>query len=246
METVFISDNREKTAVCAAEYLAGNGYHVIINDLGGEIAAGCASVSLDLTDFERLSGFLSGIGHLHGVIIPAPPQRRISIEEAGDPDWDEGMREGALSSIILTHAAGEIMSKNGCGSLIYLGSIHAEKPTGCSFIYSTACSAVQMLCREAALDYGSMGVNCFYIQRGIMEHDLYHKSKYSNIYSRPECRYPKKRIPPPDSLNGLIYFLLSDNAAPLNGSDLRADEGYVMYYGNHPDRITGGKKRDRH
>jgi NAD(P)-dependent dehydrogenase (short-subunit alcohol dehydrogenase family) len=241
MKTVFISDNREPAAVCAAKYLSENGYNVILNDLGGEKAEWCKQISLDLTDYTVLRRFFSEPDTSpDGVIIPAPPVRRVSIEEADDFIWEEGMRDGALSAMVLTRASGEIMAKNGHGSLIFLGSIHAEKPTGCSFIYSTACSAAQMLCREAALDFGSLGVNSFYIQRGVMEHDLMNKNDYSNVYCRPDLRYPKKRLPSPDSLNGLINFLLTDAAAPLNGSDLRADEGFVMYYGNHTDGTKSG------
>lgn len=234
MKTIFISDNREPVAVRAAEYLYESGYHVILNDLGGKKVSVCENSSLDVTDYAVLHRYFSSFKpDFCGIIIPAPPVQVISIETADESVWETSMRAGALSSIILTRSSGEIMAENGSGAIIYLGSIHAEKPTGCSYVFSTACSAVQMLCREAALDFGAEGVNCFYLQRGVMEHDLRNKNKYSNIYCRPERRYPKKRLPSEDSLNGLILFLLSDAAGPLNGADLRADEGFVMYYGNH-------------
>ncbi len=237
-KTVFISDNREPVAVYIAAHLSDMGYNVVLNDLSGKHTENCVMTSNDTTDYEKLQNYFRNLpSPLFSIIIPAPPVRRISIEEADDAVWECGMREGALSCMVLTHAAGEIMAENGTGSIIYLGSIHAEKPTGCSFIYSTACSAAQMLCREAALDFGAAGVNCFYVQRGVMEHDTGNKNRYSNIYCRPEQRYPKKRMPLPESLNGLIGFLLTDAAEPLNGADLRADEGFTMYYGNHADTL---------
>ncbi len=234
MKTIFISDNREPAAVLAAEYLHESGYHVILNDLGGKKASVCENSSLDVTDYAVLHRYFSSFSpDFYGIIIPAPPVHIVSIETADEAIWETSMRAGALSSMILTRAAGEILAENGSGVIIYLGSIHAEKPTGCSFVFSAACSAVQMLCREAALDFGAEGVNCFYLQRGVMEHDLGNKNKYTNIYCRPERRYPQKRLPSQDSLNGLILFLLTGAAGPLNGADLRADEGFVMYYGNH-------------
>ena len=45
----------------------------------------------------------------------------------------------------------------------------------------------------------------------------------------------------PKSLNPLLAYLLSPEAAPLNGSDLRADGGMTMYYGqraNEPVKAT--------
>ena len=43
------------------------------------------------------------------------------------------------------------------GSLVFLGDLHAEKPTGCAFLHSLGCAAVQMLCREAViLEHGTI------------------------------------------------------------------------------------------
>jgi hypothetical protein len=39
-------------------------------------------------------------------------------------------------------------------------------------------------------------------------------------------------------LCGLLEFLLSGDAKPLNGADIRADEGLVMFYG---DQAGGGR-----
>jgi hypothetical protein len=94
-----------------------------------------------------------------------------------------------------------------------------------------------MLCREAALDFGAKGVYAYYVQRGIQSDDLCHGNNLTNIYHATELRYPQKQLPGPDQLNGLLAFLLTDGAAPLNGADLRADSGLTLFYGHRREGV---------
>ena len=233
MECVWFTDDRDPVARAAAAYLAGRRWRVALNDLGGERVAGCERTRVDLTDADAVNGAVRSFGDaLRGVVHPAPPPVRASVEEADDALWRNAFDGGALSAMLVTAAAGECLAAAGRGAIIYLGSIHAEKPMGEGFLYSMGAAATQMLCREAALTYGANGVHCVYVQRGVMEHELANGSRFGNQYSGVALRYPKRRVPGPDSLCGLIEFLLTGAASPLNGADLRADEGYVMYYGN--------------
>lgn len=195
-----------------------------------------SETEIDVTKIDSITKFFELID-LKAVIIPTADIHPISIEDADESNWDMAFKNGALVSMLMTRAAGEhYRIKGDGGAIIYLGSIHAEKPTGGDFMYSIQCSATQMMCREAAIAYGEYNVNCFYIQRGVMEHDIEKVGQMSNIYSGTGLRYPKKKLPTPNSLNGLIEFLLTDSASPLSGSDIKADEGLTMYYGNRGGR----------
>lgn len=230
---VFISDNRSDAACAAAAHLMSLGYRVALNNRGGADIAGAESTDLDLTDDDALSAWFAGCGDaLCGVIHPAPPPVCASVASATEAEWQAAFNGGALASMMLTRTAGGRLARLGRGALIFLGSIHAEKPMGYGFLFSMGCSATQMLCREAALDLGSRGVNCFYVQCGIMENDLIHANNLTNIYHAVPLRYPKKQLPRPGSLNDLLAFLLTDGAAPLNGADLRADDGLTLFYGH--------------
>ena len=214
-----------------------------LNDLGGEHEPGCEGTRVDLTDADAVRAAMKAFGDvLWGVVHPAPPPLHASIEAADDSLWRDALDAGALSSILVTAAAGEHLAAAGRGAMIYLGSIHAEKPMGHGFLHTMGCAATQMLCREAALDYGARGVHCVYIQRGVMEHDMANRNGVSNVYSGVAMRYPQRRAPGPGSLCGLIEFLLTSAAAPLNGADLRADEGYAMYYGNQAEGYRGNDR----
>jgi len=170
--------------------------------------------------------------NMTGAILANPPAIRGSIENTTDEMWRSARDAFAAPMLDLTQKIGKILSKNKKGSIIFLNSIHAEKPIGDGFLYTAGCAAVQALCREAALIYGSYNVGCFNIMRGIVEgEESYLTSGYSPVYHSGDLRFPKERVPPAYSLNELCVFLLSKNSYILNGSDLYADEGFRMYYG---------------
>jgi NADP-dependent 3-hydroxy acid dehydrogenase YdfG len=157
---------------------------------------------------------------------------RGGIEDTTDEMWKNSRDNFVVPMLNITQVVGKILMQNQKGSIIYLNSIHAEKPIGNGFLYSTGCAAVQALCREAALIYGSRSVGCYNVMRGIIEgEELYFTSDYSSIHHNSELRFPKERMPAATALNELCAFLLGDGAYILNGSDLNADEGFRLFYG---------------
>jgi NAD(P)-dependent dehydrogenase (short-subunit alcohol dehydrogenase family) len=233
---VFISDDRCPVARTAAAELVKQGYQVVLNDMGGNAVPGTEKVTLDLADFAVLDAcFASFGGAFYAVIHPAPPPVQATIETASDEQWQAAFMQGAQASMQLTRAAGKHLTAMGRGKVIYLGTIHADKPMGNGFLHTMGQSATQMLCREATLDFGRSDVHCFYVQRGVIAEDMGNKNDYSHLYYSPTTRYPKQCLPETSSYNELILFLLSSGSGPLSGTDLRADEGMTMYYGHAVD-----------
>jgi len=184
-------------------------------------------------DDENAEHFLEEYkDNLIGAIIANPKPIRGSIEDATDEMWLNARNNFIAPVLNITQIVGKIFMQNKKGSIIYLNSIHADKPIGGGFLYSTCCAAIQALCREAALIYGSHNVGCYNIMRGIVEgEEGYFTSDYSSIHHNSELRFPKERTPSAKSLNELCAFLLSDGAYILNGTDLNADEGFRLFYG---------------
>ncbi len=175
---------------------------------------------------------------LCGVIHPAPERILGSVEEVSQDQWDRSVDEGPLAAWCVTKVFCGLMKEHGGGSMIYLNSIHAEKPVGMGALFSMGCAAVQMLAREANQDYGEFNVRTFFIQKGITSSDPDSKSPVSTLYFGTDLRYPQRKMPEEGYLNGLISFLLTPQAAPLSGADLRADGGMTMYY-THRRKVEG-------
>ena len=228
-KTVVITDLRTKEARDAGIFLEELGYDV--RTVPEEIR---------LWDEDALRNWAAPFkADIKGVIHPAPPFLHGGIEEVTEEQWDTNAYEGPVAALIVTKVFGMILRESGFGgSIIYLNSIHAEKPAGKGLLFSMACGAVQMLNRDFNQDYGEFNVNTYFIQRGPTENDPDGKSDISALYYGVDLRYPQRKMPKEGYLNGLIAFLLTDDAAPLAGADLRADGGFVGYYG-HRRKVEG-------
>ena len=230
-KTVILTDLRTREARDAADYLSLQGYDVISVPETVCLWKECALRGWA----EQLSGNLAGVVH------PMPPPFLSLLLDTTEEEYARARDEGPLAAWCVTKVFGEIMRKQGCGSLIYLGSIHAEKPVGHGFLFSAGCDAIQMLAREANQDYGRAGVRSYYIQRGPGQGDPDLRNDLSPFYFGTDLRYPERKMPKEGNLNPLLAFLLTPGAAPLAGSDLRADGGMSMYYG---ERITEAQSRE--
>ena len=220
-KTILITDLRTRAARDAADDLRTAGYNVV-----------CVPESVCLWQEASLEAFAGPLAPtLYAVLHPAPPITQCGFEEVTEEQFARARDEGPLAAWCVAKVLGGILREKGTGIMIFLGSIHAEKPVGRGFLYSAGCGAVQMLQREFNQDYGTCGVRSYYIQRGVFRGDPDAKSDVSEFYFGQDLRMPERKLPEQGSLNGLIRFLLTPEAAILSGSDLRADGGLVMYYG---------------
>ena len=221
MKSVWITDLRTREMQNAHDYLSAQGWQVLTSPEG-----------LCLWDEAAVHAFVASCGEmLSGVIHPAPPPFQCPLEKADEARAAQARDEGALAAWCVAKAAGSLFRKKGAGTMIWFSSVHAEKPMGYGTLFSAGCGAVQMLSREISQDYGPDGVLSFFVQRGPSADDPDLTSDLTDFYCGTELRYPTRRLPEEGSLNPLLAFLLTPAAVPLNGSDLRADGGMTMYYG---------------
>ncbi len=233
--TVLLTSDRMAEARDARSFLKDRGFQVVT-----------VPEDLCLWDENALHSFIEPwASSLIGVIHPAPERILGSVEQVSEEQWDRALNEGPLAAWCVTKVCCGIMKENGGGSMIYLNSIHAEKPVGNGALFSMGCGAVQMLAREATQDYGQFNVRIFFLQKGITKTDPDCKSPVSSIYYGTDLRYPLRELPREGHLNGLIAFLLTPEAAPLSGSDLRADGGMILYY-THRRKVEGRPYFDSH
>ncbi len=227
-QTVLFTGARMAEAREARSYLEAEGFRVVT--IPEEIC---------LWDEAALRSFAEPFfPTLTGVIHPAPERITGSVETVSEEQWEQALNEGPLAAWCVTRVFCDAMKEHGGGSFIYLNSIHAEKPVGNGALFSMGCGAVQMLAREANQDYGEFNVRIFFIQKGVTPSDPDSKSPVSSVYFGTDLRYPRRKMPDESYLNGLISFLLTPEAAPLSGSDLRADEGMTMFY-THRRKVKG-------
>ena len=222
---VILTDTRTEEMQEAAGFLAQQGYdvniipHTVCLWHESEVRAWAETVE----------------GEIAGVIHPLPPAFLSPLLTTTEEDYARARDEGPLAAWCVTRVLCDRLREQRDGSMIYVGSIHAEKPMGHGFLFSADYGAVQMLSREVSQDYGPFGVRTFFVQRGPSERDPDLRNDLSNVYYGLEKRYPSRSMPGCGEMKELLAFLLTRAAAPLSGSDLRCDGGMTLYYG---ERIT--------
>ena len=228
MKTVIITDLRSREAKEAVVYLETLGYKVL-----------SVPEEIRLWDEEALSDWAADYREdLVGVIHPAPPMRTGGILEITPEAWDAAAWEGAVAAMIVTKVFCGIFREKDQGAMIYLNSIHAEKPVGKGLLFSIGCGAVEMLAKEACQDYGPHHVGVYFVERGILADDP-GQSDVSALYYGVDMRYPQRKIPEASYLNGLLAFLLTPGAMPLSGSPIQADQGLIGFYNSHREPVEG-------
>ena len=227
-QTVVFTSDRMAEARDAQGFLRDAGYRVET-----------VPESVCLWDEDALTAYARLLdSSLCGVIHPAPERILGSVEDVTEEQWERSVNEGPLAAWCVTKVFCARMKELGGGAMIYLNSIHAEKPVGRGALFSMGCAAAQMLSREANQDYGQFNVRTYFIQKGIVPSDPDSQSPVSGIYFGVDLRYPQRAFPGDGYLNGLIAFLLTPEAAPLSGADLRSDGGMTLYY-THRRKVEG-------
>ncbi|WP_248927109.1 SDR family NAD(P)-dependent oxidoreductase [Paenibacillus hamazuiensis] len=182
-------------------------------------------ISAMLDEAERELGAVTALVHNNRAIGPA------LVETCGEALFLDILNANAKSAFFCTQTVGRRMAARGGGSVVLVGSIHGEKPTGASFPYSASQGAVKMLAREAAIFLGRHGIRVNLIEMGPVEgSDVLFQSELSSLYDSYRYKVPSGELGTCDDLAELACFLCRDEAQYLNGADIRLDGGFLMHY----------------
>ncbi|MBW7458352.1 SDR family NAD(P)-dependent oxidoreductase [Paenibacillus sepulcri] len=249
-KVIFITDADSPSGKAVVNRLSGEGTHFILNSMSegalikAELAkiqaAGskayvtntdlcrAADVTAMLNQAEQILGPVDVLIHNNDLLIPA------LAESCKEDVFLEIMDTNAKSAFICSQAVGKQMAARQSGRIIYVSSIHAEKPTGSSFAYSASKGAVKMLSKEAALVLGRQGIQVNTIELGPVKGDNERfSSEFSALYDDYERKVPNELPSSYEDLGHLVLFLCSDETRYMNGSDIRLDGGFLLHYMDH-------------
>lgn len=174
---------------------------------------------------EQLLGPVDVLIHNYSV------NRPIRVETGAESDFVEIMQRNAKSAFLCTQTFGKRMANLGAGSIIFVSSIHNEKPTGSAFAYSASQGAVKMLAHEAALFLGRSGIRVNVIEMGPVDgSDVLYASDITGLYNDYRYKIPSTRLGTANDLADLAFFLAGEESGYLNGADIRLDGGFILHY----------------
>lgn len=228
-----VSDVDNPFGAASADALEADGLTVVRNSPSGshprhDLASPLTTrtmVQSAAAVLARRVGAVSVLIHTHRLVT------RATVTDCDPDTFDQALAVNLDSAFWLTQVFGQAMAQSGAGVILYLSSIHDEKPTGSAFPYSVAHGALKMLNREAALELGRFGVRVNLIELGAMEgDDRAFASDLSGLYRRFPDKVPGGRAGAPEDAAYAVRMLVDGRARHINGAEIRVDGGFLLHY----------------
>lgn len=236
-KVILISDAASDSGKAIAEAFAKEGAILALNggsDMGlpaDKTAYFSYTPWLEEQAEALVAAVVERFGRIDGLVHNHNQATRLSLLECTDEQFEEALDVNAKSAFLLTCAAGRRMKEAGGGAILYISSIHDEKPTGSTFAYSIAKGAVKMLARETALNLAPYGVRTNVINMGpVQGDDLRFISSLTRTYECLEQRIPLEQVGNWEQLAQLAIPFMGEECSWLNGADIRLDGGFYLQY----------------
>ncbi|MDY6795033.1 MAG: glucose 1-dehydrogenase [Actinomycetota bacterium] len=149
-----------------------------------------------------------------------------STADVEEPGWEKIMDVNVKGVFFLTQQVGKIMTKKGSGSVVNISSEAAFCPTPFLGPYSVSKSAVNMLTKVFAQEWGPRGVRVNAIAPGLVK-TYFSQALWGNeaILDTALASIPLGRMAEPEEMVGLAIFLASDASSYVTGQVFLIDGG---------------------
>jgi NAD(P)-dependent dehydrogenase (short-subunit alcohol dehydrogenase family) len=186
----------------------------------------------DPADLERfvdeagtfLGGRLHALVNNAGVSPKMPSGDRFGVLDGEIADWHRVFHLNFFVPLVLSRAFAEPLAR-GRGAVVNVTSIagHRVHPFAGS-AYSTSKAALSALTREMAVEFARLGVRVNAVAPGEIE-----TAMLSPATAILLPRIPLNRIGSPADVAGTIFFLCSDDAAYVTGTEIFVNGGQHVY-----------------
>jgi NAD(P)-dependent dehydrogenase (short-subunit alcohol dehydrogenase family) len=192
-------------------------------------------ITADLGDPDDLERFVAEAGSfldggLHalvnnaGVSPKTPSGERYGCLNGAIEDWHRVFHLNFFVPLILSRAFADPLAR-GKGAIVNVTSIagHRVHPFAGS-AYSTSKAALSALTREMAVEFAGLGVRVNAVAPGEIE-----TAMLSPATAVLLPRIPLHRLGVPSDVAGTIFFLCSDDAAYVTGTEIFVNGGQHVY-----------------
>lgn len=151
------------------------------------------------------------------------------LEASDEEIFDKIMNVNVKAPWILSNLAQPHMKAQGGGSIINISSVEGVHPGFNLGLYSVTKSAMIMLSKNQAKEWGKHGIRSNAVCPGLVKTKL-SEALWSNV--KMVAGYtgivPLKRIAEPDELAGVVMLLASDAGSYMTGGVYTVDGGYLI------------------
>ncbi|MCF8146430.1 MAG: SDR family oxidoreductase [Deltaproteobacteria bacterium] len=149
--------------------------------------------------------------------------------------WRQVIEINLTGSFLAMKASIPHMIKGGGGSIINISSLGGLRCLPGMAAYCTSKAALNMLTRQAALDYGRFKIRCNAVCPGATRTKMLEEAlspltevlstDVDGVFDCISSNVPLRRVAAPDEISGICSYLASDDASFMTGSVLLIDGG---------------------
>ena len=151
------------------------------------------------------------------------------LEATGEEVFDKIMDVNVKAPWLLSNLVQPHMKENGGGSIINISSVEGIHPGFRLGLYSMSKSALIMLTKNQAKEWGKLGIRANVVCPGLIKtkfsQALWSDEKTLGMYTGT---IPLRRMADPEEMAGLVMLLASDAGSYMTGGVYTADGGYLI------------------
>ncbi len=168
---------------------------------------------------------LVGMANVAGVACP------VALEDITVEEFERVMGINCTGTMLMMKYGSELMKKVGVGRIVNFSSITALDGGGTfsKFAYAAAKAAVIGLTRGGARELGQSDITCNVILPGPVDTDIMGGKLTDERKAMMSSNIPLRRVGQPQDLAAVVNFLLSEEAAFVNGVSINVDGGKHMH-----------------
>lgn len=232
----------------SAMRLASEGAKVVVGDInlaGAEEtadqiqAAGGAAVAIeyDQSDEGSVAGLIAqtvdhfgGLDGVHANAADLRPQvwgRDVDVLNMDVAVWERTLRVDLIGYAIIIRAVVPHLLARGGGAIVCTVTTGGSPPIGRStpVAYSSAKAGVNSMARHVASRWGQEGIRCNCVAPGTVLTAAARELMSQDLIDELRAQTRSTRLGQPDDIAAAVAFLLSDDAAWINGQVLGVNGG---------------------
>ncbi len=188
------------------------------NHIQIDLASPDATIAAIATIKEKIGGRLHALVNNAGISPKGEGGRRLNTLETDLRTWGHVFHVNFFSSIVLARGLKDELSA-ARGSVVNVTSIAGSRVHPfAGAAYATSKAALAALTREMAHDFGPMGVRVNAIAPGEIETSILSPGTEKIVE-----RLPLQRLGQPKEVADVIWFLCSDQASYISGSEIEVN-----------------------
>lgn len=193
---------------------------------------GASYFQCDVSDAESVNRAVSAvIGSLDRVDIlvnSAGIARLAPAEELQHVDWDATLAVNLTGSFLMAQAVGRHMLETGTGAIVNIASQAGSVALDRHAAYCASKFGIIGLTKVLASEWAGRGVRVNSISPTVVLTELGRKAWEGPKGEALKALIPVGRFAYPEEIAAAAVYLASDEAAMVNGADLKVDGGYTI------------------